>query len=191
MNRRHTAAASRVLPTAVLLAACSDPSPPVPAAAPTPTAAPAALHTAERAFTIELPATVAAAAPMFGPVREREWEPGWAPTFVHPTQPAQTAGAVFTTSDAHGKGLWVLTDYDPSAGRIAYVVLQPDLVVAQLRIELSARGDDACAVTVTSRRTALSSAGNEVVDRFALHFAAQGPHWQEAVAGALRRAAPR
>ena len=163
---------------AVLFAACAQPPP-------------APLRAAVRSFAIELPVPVAAAAPLFGPVREREWAPQWAPLFVQPAAPAQEEGAVFTTSDAHGESLWVLTDYDPDAGRIGYVALQPGVVVAQLRIGLRPAGDSACVATVTSRRTALSPAGNELVDRFAEHFAQQGAHWQQAIAGALQRAQPR
>jgi hypothetical protein len=162
----------------LLFAACAQP-PPEP------------LRAEVRSFAIELPVPVADAAPLFGPVREREWAPQWAPTFVQPAAPAQEEGAVFTTSDAHGESLWVLTDYDPAAGRIGYVMLQPGVVVAQLRIELRPTGDSACVATVTSRRTALSSAGNEAVDRFAQHFAQQGPHWHQAIAGSLARARPR
>ena len=179
------------------LAACAAPpvpSPPPAAGAADAPAAPGSalpLHTAVRAFTIELPAAVAVAAPLFGPVREREWSPHWAPTFVQPDPPAQEEGAVFTTDDAHGRCVWVLTDYDPDAGRVGYVALLPGVAVTRLRIDLRAVGAGACSATVTSRRTALSPAGNDDVDRFALHFEQQGPHWQQAVAGALQRAAPR
>ena len=178
------------LVAASALAACAAPPPAPAAAAPGQDAGPD-LHAAVRSFTIDLPAPVAVAAPLFGPLREREWSPAWAPAFVHPAVPAQQEGAVFTTDDAHGRALWVLTDYAPDAGRIAYVVLTPGVLIVQFRIELRPSGADGCTATVTSRRSALAPAGNELVDRFAAHFPQQGHHWQEALCSALQRTAAR
>jgi len=63
-----------------------------------------------QSFAFDLPAGVADATPLFGPVREREWSPDWAPRFIHPADPAQREGAVFTTATHNGTRLWVLTE---------------------------------------------------------------------------------
>jgi hypothetical protein len=70
----------------------------------------AVLAQRSQSFEIVLDATVAEAAPLFGPVREAEWAPGWAPHFVHPASAGQQEGAVFTTTTPKGyERLWTLT----------------------------------------------------------------------------------
>src|SRR5256885_12282353 len=93
-----------------------------------------ALAQQTRSFTFDLPAAVADATPLFGPVREREWAPEWAPRFLHPADAAQRDGAVFTTVGHGGTRLWVLTEYDPGAGRVAYLVTDPGFLVTEIRI---------------------------------------------------------
>jgi hypothetical protein len=124
-------------------------------------------------------------APLFGPVREKEWSPEWSPTFAHPSTPAQEEGVVFWTVTPHGRALWTLTEYAPDEGRIGYVVVIPDYALTDIKIRLVADGDAAC-VTVSYRRSALTAAANGYVDEFAKHFAAEGPHWQAAIARTIQ-----
>jgi hypothetical protein len=51
-----------------------------------------------QSFTIVLRASVAEVTPLFGPVREAEWAPGWTPHFLHLPEGAQREGIIFTTS---------------------------------------------------------------------------------------------
>src|SRR5215471_8470584 len=145
-----------------------------------------AQHT--RSFTFDLPAAVADATPLFGPVREREWSPEWAPRFLHPADPAQRVGAVFTTTGHGGTRLWVLTTYDPVAGRVAYVVNDPDFLITEIEISVIPAGDRASRVTVTYRRSALTSRANEQVEALTPEWAVeQARHWSAAIAAALKR----
>src|SRR5206468_2613678 len=50
-----------------------------------------------QSFTIGLNGSVADVTPLFGPVREAEWAPGWSPRFVHPAQAVQCERAEFMT----------------------------------------------------------------------------------------------
>ena len=45
-----------------------------------------------QSFTIGLNGSVADVTPLFGPVREAEWAPGWSPRFIHPAQGATARG---------------------------------------------------------------------------------------------------
>ena len=54
-------------------------------------------------LTIALQGSVAAVTPLFGPVQEVEWAPGWKPQFIHPTKGAQRDGVVFGTIGTNGK----------------------------------------------------------------------------------------
>jgi hypothetical protein len=81
-----------------------------------------------QSFTIGLNGPVVDVTPLFGPVREAEWAPGWSPRFIHPAQALQREGAVFTTTSADGKDrFWLLTTYDPRNGRVEYVVMTPSV----------------------------------------------------------------
>jgi hypothetical protein len=148
----------------------------------------AALAQEARSFTFDLPATVADATPLFGPVREREWAPGWAPRFLHPAEPAQRDGAVFTTAGHTGARLWVVTAYDPEAGRVAYVVSDPGFLVTEITISVVASGERTSRATVSYRRSALTEHANEQVRALTADWAAEQAHqWGAAITAALKR----
>jgi hypothetical protein len=141
-----------------------------------------------QSFAFDLPAPVPEATPLFGPVREREWTPDWAPSFLHPSEPAQRAGAVFTTTGDLGTRLWVLTTYDPSAGRLAYVVHTPGSLITEIDISVVPLGDSASRVTVTYRRSALTERGNAQVEALTSEWSAdQAREWSAAITAALQR----
>src|SRR5438876_12103462 len=85
-----------------------------------------ALEQRTQSFTIVLKGSVADVTPLFGPVREVEWAPSWAPRFIHPPEGAQRDGVVFTTKSGNGKErFWLLTTYDVKEGRVEYGFLAP------------------------------------------------------------------
>lgn len=143
-------------------------------------------------FTLALNAPMDRAFPMFGPVREAEWAPGWAPTFLYPAEGAQRGGTVFTTAGGHGlhagTQLWVLTDYDATAGRVDYVVLSAGVAVVEIKIRLAPDGPQRSRATVAYRRTALAPAANEHVAGFTRQWESeQQAHWQQAINLALEK----
>src|SRR5215468_7069320 len=97
----------------------------------------ASLSQRTQSFTIALDAPVADATPLFGPVREGEWAPHWSPRFLHPPAGAQAEGVVFTTTTPKGfEQLWMLTDYDAAAGRVAYAIVTPGYTANQITIRV-------------------------------------------------------
>jgi len=158
----------------------------------TTTSSRAALLQRSARFSLSLEAPVAEATPLFGPVREKEWEPGWAPVFVNPAEGVQREGAVFRVPSGHGHtaGIWVLTEYDPEAGRVSYVVHEPELMVSEIKVRLTPAGARKCRAAVSYRRTALAARANEAVAALDANWAAaQGPLWEAAVNAVLSRAA--
>src|SRR5436309_15453228 len=72
----------------------------------------APLEQRTESFTIKLHGAVSEVTPLFGPVQEEEWAPGWNPHFLHPAEGAQREGVVFTTPaqpDESGSGWSPLT----------------------------------------------------------------------------------
>jgi hypothetical protein len=150
----------------------------------------AALSQRTQSFTLTLEASVAEATPLFGPVREAEWSPHWSPRFLHPAAGAQQEGVVFTTTTPKGfEQLWMLTEYDVEAGRVAYVVVTPGYTVNQITIRLAPAGAGRSRATVTYRHTALVPRANDDVESLDARWAAhQREHWEAAINGALRKA---
>jgi hypothetical protein len=66
--------------------------------------------------------------PLFGPIREREWAPGWDPTIIYPSGVLAEAQMVFTARPHHadeGESTWTVSSYDPGHGFIEYTVFAP------------------------------------------------------------------
>jgi hypothetical protein len=156
----------------------------MPVPSPPPAVAPAAAHAREtRTMRLALHAAADAAFPLFGPVRETEWSPDWAPRFVWPAAPAQgPEGAVFTTDGPDSAGrLWVMTDYDPAARLVRYVIVHGRALVGELSIRVEPAGPAACTAEVTYRFTGLTAEGDGFVARWVVHFPRMQEHWEEAL----------
>lgn len=78
-----------------------------------------------RTSTIRLNGSLDDVFPLFGPVREQEWEPHWRPRFALPySEPAQEH-MVFQTvghDPPHPTYTWVLSKLQPTQGLIEYTV---------------------------------------------------------------------
>lgn len=142
-----------------------------------------------QSFTIGLTGSVADVTPLFGPVREAEWAPGWSPRFIHPAQGAQEEGVVFTTTSGHSKDrLWLFTAYDVREGRVEYVVVTPEITASEIQIRVVPDGEQHCKATITYRRSALTPEGNEEVAKLDAHWAKeQQIHWEKAINEALAK----
>lgn len=135
-------------------------------------------HTA----TIRLQGPLDRVFPLFGPIGEKEWAPGWNPQIVYPIGPEVAEGMVFTVDDgAHGAAFWTITRYDPAAQRIAYVNVIPGFLVNRIEIACRAAGGQTD-VTITYQHTALSDGGNEFVTHADdAMFEKRMAHWQHAI----------
>jgi hypothetical protein len=156
---------------------------------PVKTAGAAALEQRTQSFTIALKASVAEVTPLFGPVREAEWAPSWAPRFFHPPEGAQREGVVFATATSNGnERVWLLTAYDVKQGRVEYVFVTPGFSANEIEIQVVADGDRQCKATIRYRHSALSPEGNEEVEKLDTHWAQQQRiHWETAINSVLAK----
>jgi hypothetical protein len=145
-------------------------------------APPATLPAATASITLHLHAGADRAFPMFDPVNEARWSPGWRPAFLGGLRVA--AGMVFTTEDHSGRATWLLDRYDLSAHVLRYVVFRP-AELSMLDISVQPAGPDASVATVAYTKTALDASAAAGVAAFAHHFPSQGPHWESAINAAL------
>jgi hypothetical protein len=102
--------------------------------------------------------------PLLCPVREAEWVPDWQYRMIYSKSGVAEEGCVFTTP--HESGLdtvWVITECDPAAFRIAFVWLRPGLMTCQIQIALARAGAEKTAAHILYTYTALSPQGNEEI----------------------------
>jgi len=150
-------------------------------ASPGPSAA-APLPTVHASITLHLHAAAERALPMFDPVNESRWAPDWKPTLLGEGRVAP--GLVFTTDDEHGRTTWLLDRYDPASRSIRYVVFRP-ATLTTIDVNVAPQDARSSVATVEYTRTALDPTAVESVMHFAQHFPLEGPHWENAINGAL------
>ncbi len=121
-----------------------------------------------RSGEIRLPGVVESIFPLFGPVREREWAPGWDPVIVYSQSPWIEESMVFTTrghDPLEDIIVWTVSRYDPGQARVEYTVFTPDRLWT---IDIRCREDEVPSwtrVEVTYTYTGLTLKGNETIDR--------------------------
>jgi hypothetical protein len=134
------------------------------------------------AIELHLNAPADVAFPLFGPVRESEWDPEWAPAWICPSVPCQSSdGAVFTTTLRAGVATWVMTRYDLEKRTVEYVNFIPGYRVTEISITVRPETATTSIARVFYRVTALSQEGSALVAHFAKEFPSEGPHWEKAI----------
>lgn len=140
----------------------------------------------EAVMTLHLDASPAAVLPLFGPVREGEWAPGWNPTILYPADRSQKSGSVFTTGKPGKEAVWIMTAYDEAALRVSYVIVDPGVTAEQLDIVLKLASGGKTEAVLTHRWTALSDRADARIADWAAEFPAQHEHWEHAINARLQ-----
>ena len=127
--------------------------------------------------------------PLLCPVREAEWLPGWRYRMVHSDSGIAELGCVFATPNEDGsETIWIVTEYDPHAWRMAFVWVRPGLVATQLAIALRAAGAERTYADIAYTYTGLSKEGNALVAGYtAAWFAEKMRGWESAINLFLQR----
>ena len=134
------------------------------------------------AATIRMNGPVEKVFPLFGPVRESEWAPGWSPDLVYPTDSEVAEGMVFKTPGEEGETLWVITRYDPEQHTVVYANVTPGYMVNRILIHCSAAGSGETDATVAYSHVALGEHGNDFVQHMDEQaYAAKMEHWRLAI----------
>jgi len=114
-----------------------------------------ASHTQE--FTVNAPPDEVF--PLFGPIREKQWAPGWNPRILHSkSEWGDSVGTVFTSQhdDNAMETLWHLNRWDAAAHEVEYLYVMVGLWLVVIRIKCSAEAETNTRVTVGYTFTALS-----------------------------------
>ena len=142
---------------------------------------PASTHV-RRTGQITLQGPVDKVFPLFGPVDEAKWAPGWEPSIQYGGN-AQT-GTVFTTDSSPHPATWIVSRYEGKAHDMQYTVVFPEDRVVQLDIACQS-GNTVAAETrceVAYAMTALSEAGRRGVEHYTQERHEERiAHWQMAI----------
>lgn len=101
-----------------------------------------------------------AAFPLFSPLGEKAWVPGWDPELIHPRGIDWAEGLIFKTREELGDAIWVVTRLDRPARHVEYHRVEPGRYVAHVLVDCvpsPVRGTD---VTVVYEFVGLSDRGN-------------------------------
>jgi hypothetical protein len=128
--------------------------------------------------TLHVPLPPDQALALFTPAGEREWVPGWDPTFPADDEDP-SPGTTFLT---HEQTVWVVADRTPSSMRYARVT--PGAHAGTVEVRCEPAGSETRA-HVTYDLTALGDTAT--LDGFAAGYDAMLAEWERMIAAALAR----
>jgi hypothetical protein len=133
-----------------------------------------------RAGQITLRGPVDKVFPLFGPVDEAKWAPGWEPSIQYGGN--AELGTVFTTHSSPHPATWIISRYDGKAHSMQYTVVFPEDRVVQLDIACQSGNGDETYCGVVYAMTALSEAGRPGVEHYTQERHEERiAHWQMAI----------
>jgi hypothetical protein len=101
--------------------------------------------------------------PLFGPIRECDWAPGFAPKVIYLKGDLIEEHMVFTTQSHHGQepdSTWIVSRYEPEGAFVEYTVFSPDrLWLIQIGCRETNSGEQTIA-KITYTYTGLTEGGN-------------------------------
>jgi hypothetical protein len=116
--------------------------------------------------TITIDAPVDRCFMFFTPAGEELWVDGWQPRYLVPADGRTQAGMVFTTGQGDEHTIWMLVDFDRAAHRSRYARVTPGSRTGLVEVRCAALAAGRTSVTVSYALTALSAAGERVLEAF-------------------------
>ena len=109
-------------------------------------------------FRIE--GSVAQIFPLFSPLGEKLWVPGWSPELLHPLGASWERGLVFRTREERGDAIWVVTHLDREGHAVEYHRIEAGRYLARVAVRCVPRGERETEVHVAYTFVGLSETGN-------------------------------
>lgn len=72
--------------------------------------------------------------PLFSPVGERSWVPGWDPELLHPPGADWEEGQIFRTREETGEAVWLVARLDRVGLQVAYYRVEAGRYVAHITV---------------------------------------------------------
>lgn len=116
---------------------------------------------------IQLSAPIKLVFPLFEPMGERNWVPGWEPVFLYPTSCKTEVDAVFLTTNEHTNPvIWTIMEYQPEKYFVRYLRVVPEDHIADICISCTEINSQYTQAKIKYVFTGLSEAGNTFVAKF-------------------------
>lgn len=139
-------------------------------------------HANTRRFHLDAPC--ARVFPLFTAMGEKQWADGWNPTLL---SGSERRGSAFQTRHPDGQvTTWIVTEYDPAAGRVSYARLAEGSNIGLVDVRCSKDGDGS-AIEVSYTLTGLNPKGDAFAAMFTAdaHYGSMIDEWQRALGKAL------
>jgi hypothetical protein len=139
-------------------------------------------HSNTRRFHVDAPC--ARVFPLFTAVGEKQWAEGWDPTLL---SGSEHRGSAFQTRHPDGQiTTWIVSEYDPVAGRVSYARLAEGSNIGLVDVRCTKDGNGS-AIDVTYTLTGLNPKGDAFASTFTAdaHYDAMIDEWRQALTKAL------
>ena len=100
------------------------------------------------------------------PVKEAEWLDGWDYNLIYSQSGVAEPGCVFTSMSAGEETIWMITKRDDEAFETEFARVTPGSRVAVVSIRIENGNHQTSRVYISYSITALTAAGNQVIDSF-------------------------
>jgi hypothetical protein len=147
-------------------------------------------------YTQTNPASPDKVFPLLCPVREADWLPGWQYRLIYSDSSVAELGCIFTTPNpptsasrinAATETTWIVTEYDPSVFRIAFVWFNPGSLITEILIQLTPDDSGTTRTHIRYRYTGLSPEGNREIESYDRKwFEAKMQNWEATMNHYLR-----
>jgi len=118
--------------------------------------------------------------PLFSPVGERAWVPGWDPELIHPPGVEWAEGQIFRTREETGDAIWVVSRLDREGHRVEYHRVEPGRYVARIDVRCRRIEDRITEATVEYAFVGLSESGNRDIEGMTEEeYAAKMARWTD------------
>lgn len=136
-----------------------------------------------RSHTIHLPAALEQAFPLFEPLGEKHWSPGWDPEMLYPSDGAAQIGAVFTTNHAgESTRIWTIIAYEKEQAHVTYFNVLPSSHTSWIDVSCERADAQTSIAHITYTLTALTPQGNTYITTFTQeHYQNWISSWQKAI----------
>lgn len=138
-------------------------------------------------ITVLLPADEALE--LFTPEGERRWVPAWEPDYLFRAGGGDEIDTVFRTDHDGEETLWIVLDHDLELHQAAYARITPGSRLGTVTVDIDPIDETSCWVDVCYELTALSPAGNAILEAFdARAFRAMLDEWERRISSTVEPA---
>ena len=111
-----------------------------------------------------IPMKIGRVFPLFSPLGERSWVPGWNPEIVHPPEAEWEEDMVFRSGGTLHDAVWTVTRLDVSTFSVSYFRVEGTDLTAHIDVECRPVSAESTEVSVRYAFVALSEKGESEIE---------------------------